>query len=422
MTRPNKLRRRNPPPGFTLVEILVVFLILALLVGILVPAIGSALRAGKRAAVKAEISQLAAALESFKTKYGDYPPSRIYLSERGNYPTTNTRSVNTVFALGSNVPIVDVTIGQLAQRSMATLRKFFPKVVLNANSNVFAPGSTEWYDFNGNGVNDGDYILQGHESLVFFLGGVPQQTENGFVMTGFGANPANPFTNNIVGNSMYGANRQAPFFEFAPSRLILDPQNPTFPVNSARTVVFGVPGYFDALGASPPEVGGLSLSILGSGAFRRLDGISRFNYYAYFSTTGLGRNYDPNDMNCRITEGDVSLWYNALQSGGVMSPGPNPYTSGPTGLTTPSGSANPSVNFLNAQSFQIFSAGLDGLYGVGGIYSPPPAKTALPADQNATQFLAVPFFNSNIEPVDISTVRNRERDNIANFGAASQLD
>ncbi len=51
----------------------------------LLPAINAAIRTAKNAAVSAEINQLAQALESFKSKYGDYPPSRVLLVENGNY-------------------------------------------------------------------------------------------------------------------------------------------------------------------------------------------------------------------------------------------------------------------------------------------------------------------------------------------------
>ena len=52
---------------------------------LLLPAINGAIRTAKKAAVSAEINQLAQALASFKSKYGDYPPSRVYLAENGDY-------------------------------------------------------------------------------------------------------------------------------------------------------------------------------------------------------------------------------------------------------------------------------------------------------------------------------------------------
>ena len=81
--------RRRPgegrgPRGFTLVELLAVILILAFLIALLLPALNGALRTARNAAVGGEINQLAQALASFKAKYGDYPPSRIYLAENGD--------------------------------------------------------------------------------------------------------------------------------------------------------------------------------------------------------------------------------------------------------------------------------------------------------------------------------------------------
>ena len=90
--------RRRPgegrgPRGFTLVELLVVILILAFLIALLLPALNGALKTAKNAAVGGEINQLAQALASFKARYGDYPPSRIYLAENGDFaecgPHTN---------------------------------------------------------------------------------------------------------------------------------------------------------------------------------------------------------------------------------------------------------------------------------------------------------------------------------------------
>jgi general secretion pathway protein G len=409
---------RPRPPGFTLIEVLIVLLIITILIGVLLPAIGAALRAGKRAGVKAEISQLAAAQASFKAKYGEYPPSRVFLSENGHFmPTTNPNlSVAATMAPLNIAPeIYDVTMGELAQRSAAILRKIFPKVNLSTTNPIFAPGSTEWYDFNGNGTFDGWYVLQGHECLVFFLGGIPLQSTEGYSMTGFGTNPANPFTNSIVGNSMYGANRTPPFYEFAPSRLVIDATNETAP---------GIPGYYDTIGDTQLTPGGTVTN-------RRINYQNgQINFYAYFSTTGLGGKYDPNDVNFLATENDCYLTYygrnvagstlNSRRTQGLnpVSPGPNPYTNSTT--FPPSGT----VSYHNPQSFQIISAGYDGLYGIGGQYAPPPATPALPIDATSVQPSPLPSKNPNpnVEPASLGKLRDRERDNITNFGANSQLD
>ena len=394
--------RRRPgdgrgPRGFTLVELLLVILILAVLIALLLPALNGALKTARNAAVGAEINQLAQALASFKTQYGDYPPSRIYLAEDGNFG----QAASTQIAPG------DITYAQLAQRSVAALRKFFPRVVLNTSGGaVFLPGSFRWYDFNGNGVMDGPYILNGHECLAFFLGGiplpnpvtVPATSSTTFSMTGFGKDPTNPFSNNIfsdprppfngAANSMYSGNRQPPLFEFTNNRLTLDPSNTT----NVQQTSPGVPGYFDSLGNS-----------LASG---------QVNFYAYFSAYGNG-GYDPNDVNF-VAETDtagivamlafrvnfpilVPAITGVLNTAG--SSAPNPYTSGttvpPTGVTS----------FLNPQSFQIISSGIDGQYGVGGQYTPDATGETLPLDTSVPD----PYNTSD------TTIRVRERDNVTNF-------
>src|SRR5271166_4042361 len=389
--------RRRPgegrgPRGFTMVELLAVILILAVLIALLLPALNGALKTARNAAVGGEINQLAQALASFKTQYGDYPPSRIYLAENGDY-TVVTSNASLSIAGASQ----DITLGQLAQRSVSALRKFFPRVVLNTSGGpVFTgPPYTRWYDFNGNGGTgpDAPYILQGHECLVFFLGGIPFQTASGYGMTGFGKDPTNPFTNNLNTSTNYSNNRQAPFFEFNPGRLVLDPTNPY----SALLPTFPqIPGYLDSLG-----------NTLGNG---------QINFYAYFSAYGNG-GYDPNDVN--FTEADaygnspIGLTFNvtfpvpvgATITNTSVSPAPNPYTSA---LTAPfSGTIPLATTYLNPQTFQIISSGVDGLYGVGGQYTPNVTGEALPLDPNLSNYVPSPLADN--------TIRVRERDNITNF-------
>ena len=110
--------RRRPgegrgPRGFTLVELLAVILILAVLIALLLPALNGALKTARNAAVGGEINQLAQALASFKTQYGDYPPSRIYLAENGDYNVV-TSNVD----LRSRRVAAISHCGQLAQRSV----------------------------------------------------------------------------------------------------------------------------------------------------------------------------------------------------------------------------------------------------------------------------------------------------------------
>jgi general secretion pathway protein G len=385
------------PRGFTLVELLVVIVILAILIALLLPAINAALRTAKNTGVGSEINQLAQALESFKTKYGDYPPSRVYLAENGDY---------SVVASNTTLGASDITLGQLAQRTLQAMRKFFPRVTLSTSGPVFAANSNVWYDFNGDGVmgtlmpdgsvNRNPYILQGHQCLVFFLGGIPfQDGTNNYAMAGFSKEPTNPFRNNIPllpnghANPMYSNNRQLPLFEFNPARLLFDP-NPS-PYTSAGLPQPTIPGYVDSYG-----------NPLGNG---------QINFYAYFSSYGNG-GYDPNDVNFPETDVNGSIPLLAFRVGypianpairGVAntasSEPPNPYTSTTTVPTTNV------TTFQKPQSFQIISSGVDGLYGVGGQYSPSGGE-ALPMDSNAHVYM-----NSTTD----MNIRGSERDNISNF-------
>jgi prepilin-type N-terminal cleavage/methylation domain-containing protein len=398
MPRPSSKRRppagKSERGGFTMIELLMVIIIIAILVGLLLPAIQSAMRTARRAAVSSEINQLATALANFKSKYGDYPPSRFLAVEYGDYSTflVNTMPLTTTTPSDPYSPGEgDISMAQLAQRSVAAIRKFWPRV----NTATGSATNTLVYDFNGNGNPDGAYILHGHECLVFFLGGVPSQDSSGnFGLNGFDKNPQNPFTNNISTSALYGPNRQPPTFEFVPGRLYADATSNT-----------GIPGYYDSLGNAPPG-GGTTL-----------------NFYAYFSAYGNG-GYDPNDVNFGYEIDNLSngppiglgfLTSFPVQTNKVVSYcesyAPNPYTSTLT-------SAIP-VIFQKPQSFQIISSGIDGLYGVGGQYlaATTSATNQLPFD-GTTTFYGVTTGSSVSLDTDPS-IRKREQDNLSNFTTGS---
>jgi prepilin-type N-terminal cleavage/methylation domain-containing protein len=376
------------PRGFTLIELLVVLVIIAILVGLLVPAIAMAVKKAKGAAIQAEINQLAQALADFKSKYGDYPPSRVLLNEGGFLNTTDPLPI-------SSGATADVTYGQLAQRSITALRKFWPRVGMLS---ALVPGNNPpyFYDFNGNGNNDYDqlgrnFLLQGHECLVFFLGGIPVRDATGAVtgMGGFSKNPQNPFQ-----NSIQTSNRTAPMFEFNSGRL---------KVVSAH----GIPGYID-------QFNGLG---------------NNQSFYAYFSNN-LNTGYDPNDVNFtgNLTENDgsgkpIGLYFNTgfpvysapntPQANPTLSPAPNPYTGSAPAYqnvpTSPPPVLISNVTCQNGQSFQIISPGSDGMYGAGGIYTATATGGgSLPAeDANAASY-------PNSTNTDTG-LRNGERDNLTNF-------
>ena len=240
--------------GFTLVEILVVILIIAILLALLLPAIAGAFRRGREAQVAAELNNMATSLASFKTTYGAYPPSRILLPEAGFTAFYAAAAGTAIAGAGSNDS--DITDKDLANRSLAILRSFWPRVNF-----LVPPTSPGFFDFNGNGINDGALghatLLNGSECLTFFLGGIPI-LNNGVVtgVSGFSKLPTNPFINNTL-----ATNRTAPNYEFVGGRLVdLDGDH--------------IPSYLDPLDVTQGN--------------RRA--------YAYFASYGVN-GYDPNDIN-----------------------------------------------------------------------------------------------------------------------------
>jgi len=143
--------------------------------------------------------------------------------------------------------------------------------------------------------------MQGHQCLVFFLGGLQQ----GGACYGFSSNPTNPMQAPTAGEV-----RRGPFFDFNATRLIS-----------------GYGGYLDIYGVQP---------------------------YAYYSTTGTINSYNPGD--CSLTS---PYFYSAgnyvkPDSFQIISAGAN-MQFGPGGQWTPGSS--PAVGTAGGDDIANFSTG-----------------------------------------------------------------
>jgi general secretion pathway protein G len=357
-----------------MVEVLVVILIIAILMALLLPAINAAVIAANNARVAAEENNLQTALADFKNRNGEYPPSRIILWNL---------TAGSASPYGANATAVapgDISRGDLNQRTVRAMRKYFPRAAAYFPSTGNSSVTWTWPMSAASAAN-GFVVLSGDECLVFFLGGMPQQITTGtgltsLAVTGFNRDPSNPFALPTLNQTP--TSRSAPLFEFAPQRLVdVDGD--------------GWPSYIDPLSAS--------------------NVLQEQRPYAYFSAYA-NNGYDPNDCNASEPDdlGNVvarSFYVNFVVSGGgriAASAGPNPYTVGDPDPATPT----TNMNWSNSQTFQIISAGRDGLWGMGGAYDASSTGNRLP----------VGFAN---DPSDAVAVRKTERDNITNF-SGGRLD
>src|SRR5262249_17808193 len=144
----------------------VVIAIIAILAGLTTAAVMKVFGTGPQAKCANDIRQLQTGLENFKNKFGSYPTGRVKLCKL--YSMNN------------------VTGDQVDQNSEAFLMKMFPCIDLN----IWNGTGIDWSGGTVPGFTQA--VLEGHQCLVFFLGGIPTKSGTTFGCTGFSANPKNP--------------------------------------------------------------------------------------------------------------------------------------------------------------------------------------------------------------------------------------
>jgi hypothetical protein len=165
----------------------VVLAIILVLVGLLSAAVRVAIIRGAQVRDRNDIMQLDMALQGFKTQFGFYPPSQLYLCEVSDDYSANS--------------------SQLSLDSQYYLGTMFPRLTFPTK----ASGSI--VDWSGNGAYTTPIVLTGDQCLVFFLGGNPHLPSDLGGVNGFNTNPAQPQTAG-------GTTRIGPFFEFQATRLV----------------------------------------------------------------------------------------------------------------------------------------------------------------------------------------------------------
>jgi prepilin-type N-terminal cleavage/methylation domain-containing protein len=294
--------RRRGRRGFTLVELLIVIAIISLLISLISAAVWKALVTANRTRNRSEIAQMTAAMETFKARFGFYPPSRIKLAEilsPSTYPNANAQ-------------------GSLDYDSIQTLNRMFNKMGANWSTN-----GINWFGRSWNGPSPAVTVLEGDQCLVFFLGGIPNNNPDNAPpnCTGFSTNPLDPSYH--IKN---GGDTLPPFFEFDTSRLVrADGQGNT------RSKAF----------------------------YSYLDNY-RLRPYAYFSSGN--------------SRGDYNRHYKEFKNSDCRSllVDPNNPTAGTVwpyaeAVANMSNQIPTRPTYIKPDSFQIISAGADGLFGTGTV-------------------------------------------------------
>jgi general secretion pathway protein G len=212
-----RIARHSQPrrAGFTLAELLVVIGIIAILASLLSAAILGFISKGVQLQATNDISQLASALENFKAKYGNYPPSLFLLSNnQGDYTPLAT----------------DDGYNALRTQSYTYIKAFWPRITF----------PVDWTGgLVAGGIPSGGVILTGDQCLGFFLGGIPSVVNGSNGTLGFATNPQNPTQTN---GTFF-----PPLYEFNGGRLytrncysILQKTNVSMPFYSYRDVYSSV--------------------------------------------------------------------------------------------------------------------------------------------------------------------------------------
>jgi prepilin-type N-terminal cleavage/methylation domain-containing protein len=304
--------RPAPRSAFTLVELLVVMTIIAILVALTAAAVVKSIGKADETKTRNEISQLAQAIQAFKTDFqASYIPDRLVLPP-GYDPTGVSQQY--ISGLWPRIYAPQGDIGTLS----ASTNQF------TKNGQPFALNGVQYTPFTYWRVpGNQPIVLQGYQTIVFFLGGSWNPTLGTTLVDrlGFSTNPIDPM--NWTG-STGATTRKGPYFDFPTNRLAIlasdvQKNNP-------------FPGFIDVYQQMP---------------------------YLYFSASKLGNDYSttyniasnpqtPQAGTINITGTNVSFALFPFQVSGVVG-------------------GSPPARFANANGFQIIAAGKNGLFGTGSL-------------------------------------------------------
>lgn len=300
--------------GFTLVELLVVITIIAILFALASAAVVKALGKSDEVRTRNDITQLQNGHQAFRTDFQvSYIPDRLILPP-GDDPTGESlQYISTLWPRINSAYL---------KKNDATARAIWG--VPNQPNTII--------------------ILQGHQTLVFFLGGA---RDAGGIPIGFSTNATDPLDKiAILSGGSPTPTRKGPYFEFPPPTLqSVGPPPVAAPTSRLRQLPFALPPQtapWTTLTAAPAS----------TDPYWSFIDIFGTQPYLYFSSKRAGNDYINNWFQLTAAQ---NLTYDGQPATG-SGPGPcGPFM------------VNATPRFANPSGFQIISAGKDTQFGSGGI-------------------------------------------------------
>ena len=368
-TASRRTTRRTLRRGFTLVELLMVIIIISILAGLITATAVPAMRKAKNFTITNEITQLTMALEQYKQEFGDYPPDCAGLQHADTQKNAKQDVLN---HLRKAFPRFRVTGANLDER-WDNLRVFV-KQASTKNSSLS--------DEDGPGFDIDN--LDPASALVFFLGGIPvDENEDGKFednekeLLPFSANPTNPFS--------VGGSRRSLLYDFDPTRLL--PQRCAVSGNN-KTAIKYVPSYVKSQTGGDPAP------------------------FVYFRARNGGYNFLPSATASQPARFQCYL----VKPDKTDKPTKAVDISFPYAHCVKDATAG-DYHWMNEDTFQIISSGLDGFYfnsgeedeigdlAVDGTADPPTVELPSAEDEKTIRFVGPEAVNLIIA----------EEDNLANF-------
>ncbi|MEO1525449.1 MAG: type II secretion system protein [Planctomycetota bacterium] len=325
--------------GFTLVELLVVITIIGVIAGLAIPAIGQVRRTMIKAGMTAELNVIEQGFDSYKTKYGDYPPDfsswsvvrRHYLKI---FPDISQSELNLLLLLCDDTPDNDPTVTPATPDPA----NFLPFAMDRAEAVVWSLGGFS---------ADPQFPFTGAGGPLEFLPTIGTVT----------GNPAHP------AHYQYRAVRNAPLVEFNSGQLTFIPSTSGVPTFSGgifdRNVSIdepmGVIGPYPAVLQTP--------DIFPAYVLRRDQ-----RPVVYFDARTYAFNYDVGGVAVFNAYVDYEDGVDVTNISVDDLDGVRPvYTTQPNQVTsaiTTLGASAASWQFANPTTFQVIAPGLDGDFGV----------------------------------------------------------